>query len=100
MAKYDLIINSEPNSNDASVKRVALYNRVTDYERAVADLDRVISLNSDLAEAYHQRGKAYEGLGKKDKAIADFSKFLELSREDTSRNDAKEHLQSLGVTPR
>ncbi len=43
-----------------------------DYEKAIADYDEAIRLNSNYANAYYNRGVAHFNLGKKDKALADW----------------------------
>ena len=48
------------------------------------------------ALAYTNRGLAYESKGEYDRAIADFSKALEINPSD---QDAKNNLKRLGVTP-
>jgi tetratricopeptide (TPR) repeat protein len=97
ISKYSSVIKSDPTNYDAYLKRALLYNRVADYDRAVADLTEAIRLKGDLTEAYHQRGIAHEGNENKGNAIADFSKYLELSQDDAKRNDAKAHLLRLEV---
>jgi len=98
MAKYNQLLRSDANSAAAYVSRATLFNSVTDYERARADLDKAIAINAELAEAYHQRGKALEKLELKNEAIADFDKFLGLATDERARADAKEHLGRLGVS--
>jgi tetratricopeptide (TPR) repeat protein len=97
LSKYSSMIKSDPKNYDTYLKRAALYSRVADYDRAIADLNEAIRLKGDLAEAYHQRGIAHEGNENKSDAIADFSKFLELTQDDAQRTDAKAHLLRLGV---
>ena len=46
--------------------------------RALADYDRAIRLQPDLAEAYFGRGRVLSLQGKSNAAVADFSKALEL----------------------
>jgi len=50
-----------------------------------------------MAEAYYNRGLAYKHKGEKEKAIADFRKFLELSSDPYWRRKAEEHLRELGA---
>jgi Flp pilus assembly protein TadD len=53
-------------------------------------------LNPKFPSAYDTRGYIYEALDRKDEAIADFRKALEL---DPSNEKRKEPLKRLGVTP-
>ena len=41
------------------------------YQRAIQDFDKAISLNPSLAKAYSYRSNAYLGLGQHDRAIVD-----------------------------
>jgi tetratricopeptide (TPR) repeat protein len=72
----------ERNPNDA----VAYYNRgdaysgaVATMDRAIADLDRAILLNSKYAEAYYRRGGDYGFKGDHDREIADYTQAIALS---------------------
>jgi tetratricopeptide (TPR) repeat protein len=47
--------------------------------------------------AYYNRGDAYKQKGEKEKAIADFEKFLELSDDPNWRQQAEEQLKALGA---
>ena len=58
--------------------------------------DKYIELNPNDADAYFNRGLAYELKGDKEKAIADFRKALEIA---PSFQEAKAALERLGVTP-
>ena len=49
-----------------------------DYERAIADLSKAITLNPKGAEGYVRRGIAYEKEGDHKDAIADFSTVIRL----------------------
>jgi tetratricopeptide (TPR) repeat protein len=50
-----------------------------------------------LAVAYLNRGLAYKQKEEKDKAIADFNKFLEISNDPNLRQQAEEQLKALGA---
>ena len=88
-----------PKDFNALFKRGVLYRYVADYDRAINDLNQAINLNPNFAQAYHHRGMANEYNGNKEQAIADYRRFLELAPDEATRNDAKSHLQKLGVTP-
>ena len=49
-----------------------------EYNRAIEDFAKAISLDSHMAEAYFNRALAYLALEQKDKALADLSKAGEL----------------------
>jgi tetratricopeptide (TPR) repeat protein len=50
-----------------------------DYDRAVAELDRALSINRNIAEAYFYRGAAYSVKGDYDRAIADYTAALRIN---------------------
>lgn len=44
------------------------------YDKAIEDYNKAILLKPDLAEAYFNRGVAYQSKGQKNMAIADYKK--------------------------
>jgi TonB family protein len=59
--------------------RSKAYFRRGDYDRAIADLNTLIQLEPNRAEAYHNRGAAYGAKGDLDRAIADFDRAIQLN---------------------
>ncbi len=55
-----------------------LYGRKRDYDRAIADFDKVLSLTPDDARAHYLRGLAWHRKGDPRRAIPDFDKAAEL----------------------
>ena len=49
-----------------------------EYENAILSYEKAIKQKPDYAEAYNNRGVAYDDLGESEKAIADYSKAIEL----------------------
>ena len=66
------------------------------YEKAIADYDRAIDLNSDLVGAYNGRGITKSKLSQHEAAIADYDKAIELDPDYTkaynNRGNARRHL--------
>ena len=54
-----------------------------DWAEAIANYDEAIRLDPDDAEAYFNRGVAYDNLGQIDLAIQDYSKAIDLDPEDS-----------------
>ena len=48
------------------------------YDKAIADYTEAIRLDPKFAEAYYNRGVAYENKGEYDKAIADYTEAIRL----------------------
>lgn len=55
------------------------YDKLGNYERAIADFDTAIELNPLYAENYNNRGAAYKKIGNHKQAIADFDKAIALN---------------------
>jgi Lipoprotein NlpI, contains TPR repeats len=54
------------------------YYGLGDYQQAIKDFDRAITLDQKLTEAYWGRGKTYHALGDYQQAIRDFDRAIEL----------------------
>jgi tetratricopeptide (TPR) repeat protein len=59
--------------------------------------NKAIELQPDYVDPYYNRGDTYVKKGEKEKAIADFNKFLELSNDPYWRQRAEEQLKVLGA---
>jgi len=60
------------------MSRGAVYQAKGELDRAIADYDKAISLNTKYSRAYHARGEAYKAKGDMKRATADFQKSAEL----------------------
>ncbi|MCW3135040.1 MAG: tetratricopeptide repeat protein [Methanophagales archaeon] len=61
-----------------------IFIALSEFEKAVEACNHALKLNSNLTEAYYNRGVAYGNLKQYKSAIADFSKAIELNPEDTA----------------
>ena len=59
-----------------------LYAAQGDYDRAVADCDRIIQIDPNFAEAYLHRGLALLARGEPGRAVKDFDRVLALNQPD------------------
>ena len=70
---------------------------ISEYVRAIADYDKAIELNPDLAVTYCTRGFAYHRKGEYARAILDYDKAIALDPDDAeaycNRGEAYLHLQ-------
>ena len=48
-------------------------------DRAIEDYDQAIRLNPNFAEAFYNRGVAYDGKGQPDRAIEDYDQAIRLN---------------------
>lgn len=58
--------------------RAHAYNKKGQYDLAIADCDKAIELDHELAGAYYNRRLAYKEQGKEADAIVDFEKVIAL----------------------
>ena len=64
--------------------RGSSYERAGDFEKALADFDKVIKLRPSFARGYHARGLVQDDLGATVKALADLDRAIELDPKDWS----------------
>jgi len=55
-----------------------IYNNKGEYEQAIDDFNRALSLNPELVEAYYNRGSAYFNKKDYDRAISDYTRAINL----------------------
>ena len=80
--------SSEPNYDCNSLFDLALsFQEKKDYEMAIAYYTRAIELSSQTAEAYVNRGAAYESMGNLDLALQDFNTALALEPKSEAYNN-------------
>ena len=64
---------------DVAFASPAAYSSIGDYNRAIQDFNRSITLNPSYVQAYLDRGIAYSNKGDYDSAIQDFSQTIKLT---------------------
>jgi tetratricopeptide (TPR) repeat protein len=68
--------------------------RIRQFERAIADLDRVVAAEPRNAAAYFQRGLAQSNLGRYDLALADYDRAVEFDPSaETLNNRGRVHYE-------
>ncbi len=70
-------IREHPESALAWLKRGEAYLALLLWDPALRDLDRALSINSKLGEAYLGRARALQGMGRHSEAVEDFFKAAE-----------------------
>ena len=76
LARYASYIADKPEEAARYVTRATFLTAIFEREKAIADLDKAISIQADAA-TYRRRAWIYEALGNKAKAIADYRAALD-----------------------
>ena len=80
---------SEPTTAEDFVRRGMAYYARKQYDAAVADLNKAISLNPQEREAYYALGMVLKAQEKKEEAVAAFQKTLDLIASETGASQVK-----------
>jgi tetratricopeptide (TPR) repeat protein len=75
--------------------RAQAYYSIKEYDKALADLNKSIELNSEYSEAYYYRGLCYKALGQADKAITDFQSASNYSDDDAMKKQAMDEIKGM-----
>jgi tetratricopeptide (TPR) repeat protein len=76
LVDYDACLTRDPENLVALRWRASLHGYADDRDRQLEDLSRIIALKPDDSTALHGRGLLYEGMGKHELAIEDFTRAL------------------------
>lgn len=80
------MISIDPEKSFSYFLRGRVRYRIKKYQAAVDDYTAAIALNSKFYHAYQSRGKAYQALEEKDKALKDFQMVIDLDTIDGKQN--------------
>jgi tetratricopeptide (TPR) repeat protein len=85
---FDEVVSINPGDTHAYFaycNRGAAYTELGEYEKALADLNKAISMNPNEESAFLSRGDLFKKRGLKDKAIEDYSNAISLieKKDDT-----------------
>jgi len=70
--------------------------RIGNHDQALADLGKVIEIDSSFADAYYLRGITYSEIGEREKAFSDLEQSIELGLAAAMKQRAVEILEDLG----
>lgn len=73
-----------PNAARPIARKAVMYYRAMNYEAALAEFDRAISVDGSFAPAYKGRAETHFKLKSPDKATADYNKYLDLNKGSVS----------------
>jgi len=78
---FSKAIAAKPDYALAYLERARAYLKISNYQKAIADIDTLLKINPDIADAYvvRARAKAYEATRYLNDALKDYSKSIELN---------------------
>ncbi len=82
IADYNAGLKQKPGYEGYNSRGIAYFN-LKQYEAALKDYNRSISLNPDYANAYNNRGNLFKTIGETDKALEDMNKAIQLKPGDS-----------------
>jgi tetratricopeptide (TPR) repeat protein len=99
IADMDAAVKLDPDNPALYVERGQRVILTYDWDRALADYNRALDLDSRYADAYYYRGILYasvpEGVDARRLALADFQRYLELAADGTHAADAARYAVEL-----
>jgi len=75
---FSQALSLKPNSRSIREWRAACYLQLGDYEKALADMEDVVTIDPSYASGYNNRGLCFLLKGRIGKALEDLSKAIEL----------------------
>ncbi|HKQ37312.1 MAG TPA: tetratricopeptide repeat protein, partial [Verrucomicrobiae bacterium] len=81
IAMLDKAVADDPKETKWLLARGRLHNAMDHTAKAIEDFNRVLTIETNSARAYHERGWAHFKLGQFDQSIADFDHFLKIRPE-------------------
>ena len=72
-----------------------IYFEKKNYSQAIEYLERVAEMSPQNAEAYYYLGLSYDKIGEKEKALASFTKVLELAPQSEFAQEAEKELKKI-----
>ena len=78
LASFSLCQASEGDSKLAYVNRGKVYEKMGQYQKALADLNEAVELDPNLASAYYNRGVIYGSIGDYERATQNLNRAIAL----------------------
>ena len=96
---YTKSIEIDPNDPILYSNRSAMHLNLNEFDQALTDAEKAISLKPEYAKAYLRKGKALEGLEKFDEALKTYKLGLEKDNGNTQLLQASQELESSMSNP-
>ena len=96
---YTKSIEIDPNDPILYSNRSAMHLNLNQFDQALTDAEKAISLKPEYAKAYLRKGKALEGLEKFDEALKTYKLGLEKDNGNTQLLQASQELESSMSNP-
>ena len=77
LADFDAALDAQADSAQVRERRATVYLQMKKFDKAQADCDEALRIDSKLASAYFTRALAEKGLGDAERALEDFDKALD-----------------------
>ena len=84
---------------DLTGKGLTYIDKDGNHAAAILQFNEAIRVCADYADAYFYRGQSYAVLGKKERAVSDFNKVIQLSSDPATDQDAQALIASLNGSP-
>ena len=91
---YTKAIEIDPNDPILYSNRSAMHLNLSEFNEALTDAEKAISIKSDYGKAYLRKGKALEGLNKVDEALETYKLGLEKDKENAQLLQASQELEA------
>ena len=91
---YTKSIEIDPNDPILYSNRSAMHLNLSEFDQALADAEKAISLKPDYAKAYLRKGKALEGLLKPKEALDTYKLGLEKDKSNAQLLEAQQELDA------
>ena len=95
---YTKAIEIDPNDPILYSNRSAMHLNLSEFEQALTDADKAISLKADYAKGYLRKGKALEGLQKLKEALDTYKLGLEKDSKNAQLLEASQELEASLIT--
>ena len=91
---YTKAIEIDPNDPILYSNRSAMHLNLSEFNEALTDAEKAISIKADYGKAYLRKGKALEGLYKVDEALKTYKLGLERDKENAQLLQASQELEA------